>query len=33
MDIKKYTKDHEWVHLDGEIAKVGITRYSFRRFT
>jgi glycine cleavage system H protein len=28
MDIKKYTKDHEWVHLDGEIAKVGITNHA-----
>lgn len=24
----KYTKTHEWVHLDGEIATVGITDYA-----
>jgi glycine cleavage system H protein len=24
----KYTKDHEWIRLDGEIAYVGITDYA-----
>ena len=24
----KYTKDHEWVHLDGEIAIIGITDFA-----
>lgn len=24
----KYTKDHEWVKIDGEIATVGITDYA-----
>jgi len=24
----KYTKDHEWVRLDGDIATVGITGYA-----
>ena len=24
----KYTKDHEWVHLDGDIATVGITDFA-----
>ena len=24
----KYTKDHEWVRLDGELAEVGITDYA-----
>ena len=31
MDIKenlKYTKDHEWVKLDGNIATVGITDFA-----
>ena len=33
MEIKdnlKYTKDHEWVMLDGKVATVGIT--DFRRY-
>ena len=25
---KKYTKDHEWLSIDGEIATVGITDYA-----
>lgn len=25
---KKFTKDHEWISLDGDIATVGITAYS-----
>ena len=24
----KYTKDHEWLRLDGEVATVGITAYA-----
>lgn len=24
----KYTKDHEWISIDGEIATVGITAYA-----
>ena len=24
----KYTKDHEWLRLDGEVARVGITEYA-----
>ena len=24
----KYTKDHEWVRMDGEIAIVGITAFA-----
>ena len=31
MDIKenlKYTKDHEWIRLDGNIATVGITDFA-----
>jgi len=24
----KYTKEHEWVSIDGEIATVGITRFA-----
>ena len=26
----KYTKDHEWIILDGDIAKVGITDFAQR---
>ncbi len=26
----KYTKDHEWIKLDGDIATVGITDYAQR---
>ena len=26
----KYTKDHEWILLDGEIATVGITDFAQR---
>ncbi|HZM72276.1 MAG TPA: glycine cleavage system protein GcvH [Candidatus Polarisedimenticolia bacterium] len=25
---RRYTKDHEWVRVDGEIATVGITQYA-----
>jgi glycine cleavage system H protein len=24
----RYTKDHEWVALDGDVATIGITRYA-----
>ncbi|MGZ5178754.1 MAG: glycine cleavage system protein H, partial [Burkholderiales bacterium] len=24
----KYTKDHEWLRIDGDIATVGITPYA-----
>lgn len=24
----RYTKDHEWVYLEGDVAKVGITDYA-----
>ena len=33
MDIPKdikYTKDHEWISIDGEIATVGITDFAQR---
>lgn len=26
--ITRYTKDHEWVRLDGDIATIGITAYA-----
>ena len=26
----KYTKDHEWISIDGEIARVGITDFAQR---
>jgi glycine cleavage system H protein len=25
---RKYTKDHEWIRLDGEIAEIGITDFA-----
>lgn len=25
---KKFTKDHEWISLDGDVATVGITNYA-----
>jgi len=28
MSLLRYTKDHEWVRLDGDIAVVGITDYA-----
>ena len=28
MTDKKYTKDHEWIKLDGEIATIGITNHA-----
>ncbi len=27
-DDRKYTKDHEWVRLSGDIAEIGITDYA-----
>ena len=28
MTEKKYTEDHEWVHMDGDTATVGITNHA-----
>lgn len=28
MAVIRYTKDHEWVHLDGDVATVGITDHA-----
>jgi glycine cleavage system H protein len=28
MALMKYTKDHEWIRVDGEIGTVGITNYA-----
>ena len=28
MDKKKYTKEHEWVEIDGDTATVGITNHA-----
>src|SRR5207302_2865239 len=28
MENTRYTKDHEWIRLDGEVATVGITDYA-----
>lgn len=28
MAETKYTKDHEWIHLEGDTAKIGITDYA-----
>lgn len=28
MNEKKYTEDHEWVHLEGDMATVGITNHA-----
>jgi glycine cleavage system H protein len=30
-DDRKYTKDHEWVRLSGDMAEVGITDYAQRQ--
>jgi glycine cleavage system H protein len=27
-DDRKYTKDHEWIRVSGEVAEVGITDYA-----
>jgi len=29
-DDRKYTKDHEWLHVDGGVATVGITDFAQR---
>lgn len=26
--MEKYTKDHEWVRVDGDVATIGITRHA-----
>jgi len=26
--MKRYTKEHEWVNLDGDVATVGITKFA-----
>ena len=26
--MMKFTKDHEWVQLDGDVATIGITKYA-----
>jgi len=28
MSMLKYTKDHEWLQMDGDVATVGITPYA-----
>ena len=28
MTEKKYTEDHEWIHIDGDTATVGITNHA-----
>ena len=28
MSLLRFTKDHEWVRLDGDLAVVGITDYA-----
>ena len=28
MSVKKYTKEHEWVEVDGDTATVGITNHA-----
>ncbi len=28
MSDRQFTKDHEWVEVDGDVATVGITRYA-----
>lgn len=28
MSIVKYTRDHEWIRVDGDIAVIGITDYA-----
>ena len=25
---KKYTKDHEWIDIEGDVARIGITNYA-----
>ena len=26
--IKKFTKDHEWIDVEGDVARIGITNYA-----
>lgn len=35
MDVSalKYTKSHEWLHLDGETATIGITDFAVKQLT
>lgn len=28
MSDRQFTKDHEWVEVDGDVATIGITRYA-----
>ena len=28
MSVTRYTKDHEWIRLDGDVAVVGISEYA-----
>ena len=28
MDDKRYTKEHEWIKLEGEVATIGITKHA-----
>ena len=28
MDDLKYTKDHEWLKVEGDVATIGITRHA-----
>jgi glycine cleavage system H protein len=30
-DDRKYTKDHEWIRVSGDVAEVGITDYAQRQ--
>ena len=31
MSTVKYTKDHEWISIDGDIATIGITAYALEQ--
>ena len=31
MSTVKYTKDHEWISIDGDVATVGITTYALEQ--
>ena len=31
MSTVKYTKDHEWISIDGDVATVGITAYALEQ--
>ncbi len=28
MSVRKYTRDHEWIRVDGDVATVGISDYA-----